>query len=307
MSILSSLLRDVFLSKKPADVSSQTHSTESAVTLIERCKAQLVSGDIVGAEETCTDALALFPEDVNVCGLPTEIELVKCLAAADKRFPGPQYLEWLDWFHAHLKPASYLEIGVESGQSLRFARAPTRAVGVDPAIQIVHSQENWVKLFKLTSDDFFATHDPKTVFGAETIDLSFIDGLHTFDQALKDFINIERFSNAGSVALFHDIFPVTPATATRDRNTIFWVGDTWKVMFILLKYRPDLKIFTIPTYPSGLGVVTGLNPESRILQTDFDRIYQEAMELELSAFPHGIDDQLRFVENDFAAVAQRLC
>jgi len=77
-------------------------------------------------------------------------------------------------------------------------------------------------------------------------------------------------------------------------------------MLILLKYRPDLKLFTIPTYPSGLGVATGLNHDSRILQNNFDFICQEAMELELDAFPPIIDEHLCLVENDFSAVERLL-
>ncbi len=260
----------------------------------------------MGYRLLCTDALALFPENVQVCDLLAEIEFTKCLATANTRFPGHHYLDWLAWFHDILKPKNYLEIGVESGQSLRLARAPTCAVGIDPAIRITHPQENWVKLFKLTSDRFFEDHDPEQVFGSRTINLAFIDGLHHFDQALKDFMNIERFSDNRSVVLFHDIFPVTPATAQRNRNTKFWIGDTWKVMLILTKHRPDLKIFTIPTYPSGLGVVTGLNPDSKDLWDAFDLICGQAMELQLNAYLNGIEDHLHVVENDFDAIASLL-
>ncbi|MBK7326121.1 MAG: class I SAM-dependent methyltransferase, partial [Propionivibrio sp.] len=241
MSILSNLLKDVFTKEKHSGVSADDLSPSSVDPLIEQVNLKLTSGDIEGAEKIYKDAIEQFPGDTRLGALQTEVEFLRCLAIVDKRFPGPNYLEWLRWFHAMLKPGNYLEIGVESGQSLQFTRAPTRAVGIDPAIQIVHPQENWVKLFKQTSDDFFATRDPQQVFGSKIINLAFIDGLHTFDQALKDFINVERFSDARSVVLFHDIFPVVPATAQRNRTTRFWVGDTWKVMMILQKHRPDLK------------------------------------------------------------------
>lgn len=306
MSILSNLLKDVFTKEKHSGVSADDLSPSSVDPLIEQVNLKLTSGDIEGAEKIYKDAIEQFPGDTRLGALQTEVEFLRCLAIVDKRFPGPNYLEWLRWFHAMLKPGNYLEIGVESGQSLQFTRAPTRAVGIDPAIQIVHPQENWVKLFKQTSDDFFATRDPQQVFGSKIINLAFIDGLHTFDQALKDFINVERFSDARSVVLFHDIFPVVPATAQRNRTTRFWVGDTWKVMMILQKHRPDLKIFTIPTRPSGLGVVTGLNPASTILRDDLERICQQEMALELSDYPDGIDGYLHVTKNDFNSLARLL-
>ncbi|OOG48384.1 class I SAM-dependent methyltransferase [Polaromonas sp. A23] len=302
MSILSNVLKDLFFGKNRPNTLLQNSEQNLLAELLELGHAKLKSKDIAAAEKLCADALARFPEDAEAHHLLSEIEFGKCIAAVEKRFPGPTYLDWLIWFHATLKPASYLEIGVESGQSLQFARSPTRAVGVDPALQIVHPQEAWVKLYQLPSDDFFANHDLRQVLDAKSANLAFIDGLHTFDQALKDFMNIEKFSDAETVVLFHDIFPVVPETARRDRNTRFWVGDTWKVMLILQKFRPDLKIFTIPTYPSGLGVITGLNPDSNALWNDFELICSQAMEFELDTFQPRIDDHLNLVENDYAAV-----
>lgn len=262
-------------------------------------------GEYAQAVDVCHAALmnAELSDDVSMA--LRDIEFNGCLKAAEYRFPGPYYDAWLAWFHTCLKPETYLEIGVESGKSLHLAAPPTRAVGIDPAIQVVHSQETWVKLFKLTSDDFFARHDLRQVLEAEKLDFAFIDGLHTFDQALKDFINAESYAHDRSVVVFHDIFPVVPLTALRERETRFWVGDTWKVMLILRKFRPDLNIFTIPTYPSGLGVVTGLDPTSTLLKTHFDPICEEARNFDLDACMPDLGTHLAMVENDFEAVARK--
>jgi hypothetical protein len=197
--------------------------------------------------------------------------------------PGPTYLDWLQWFHAQMNPKSYIEIGVESGQSLQFARGDTKAIGVDPEPKIVYGTNAWVQIFKAESDQFFADNDPKKIFNGK-IDLAFIDGLHYYEQALRDFINVEKSCCEDSIILFHDVAPAVAATATREWNTTYWAGDTWKMMPILQKYRPDLKIATLSAYPTGLGVVTNLNPNSTVLEDNFDSMIDEMKDTHFSSY-----------------------
>jgi len=301
LSLLASVFKDIFGSKNRPEFSS-TENGPTPQSFYDSGIKSLEVGNISGAQTIYAEFLDAFPDHLQTKGLQHAIHSV----LLQMRFPGPNYLKWLEWFHTTLKPQSYVEIGVESGQSLQNARPPTRAVGIDPAIQIVHTQEAWVKLFKLPSDDFFQQHNLSEVLGTEIVDLAFIDGLHTFDQALKDFINIERFCAPSSVVLFHDIFPVIPVTARRERETTVWLGDTWKAIAMLLKYRPDLKVFTIPTAPSGLAVVTNLDRNNDLLHRDFVRIYEEAMALELESYLPTIDTRFNATANDFGVVKHRL-
>ncbi len=306
MSVLGSLLRDIISLRKSGPRTQNNLDSNDVRPLIETGFFALNTGNLWEAKDLLEKALAIAPDDEGVERLRYEIEFNQFINTVTERFVGTRYLDWLAWFHQFLVPETYLEIGVESGQSLKFANAPTRVVGVDPAFEIVHTQRNWVKLFKLTSDDFFLTQNVKQVFGAASISMAFIDGLHTFDQALKDFINVERYSNANTVVLLHDIFPVIPLSAQRERKTKFWVGDTWKIMWILHKYRPDLEILTIPTGPSGLGIVTNLNSKSNILQKDLGAIIQEAMALDFSTFTNEMGEFLNVVENSFETMARQL-
>ncbi len=206
------------------------------------------------------------------------------MLAAEQEMPGDDYYIWLQRFHDWLKPASYIEIGLGHGRSLALAGHETRAVGIDP-YQGMWERLNYVcphgpaTLFPLTSDDFFASHDLREVIGRETFDLAFIDGLHLFEQALKDFINLERYARKDSVILIHDCLPIAPIVAKRARCTGFWTGDVWRIIPCLKTFRPDLQIVTIPTKPSGLGMVTNLDAASTVLADNYDEIVRYYLSL----------------------------
>lgn len=218
---------------------------------------------------------------------------------ARERFPGIEYMDWLKWLHHILKPKSYVEIGIETGRCLQLAQGHTKSVGIDPEFAVTFPIETWVKLFKLPSDQFFMQHDLKQVLGEKFVDLAFIDGLHTFDQALKDFINIEKYASPKTIVVFHDTYPVTPITASRERQSFFSLGDTWKIVFILKQLRPELKLFTLPTYPSGLTIVTGLNGKSDILPMKLEGIIEQWINVDITDYLEDMDEHLNVIANDY--------
>lgn len=110
------------------------------------------------------------------------------------RFPGESYYGLLARLHHALRPRSYVEIGVESGTSMALALPQTACIGIDPAPAISVSFVTPLKIFTMTSGDFFARHDLSAELGNKPVDLAFIDGLHVFENVLEDFINIERFA-----------------------------------------------------------------------------------------------------------------
>ncbi|MBI3773122.1 MAG: tetratricopeptide repeat protein [Gammaproteobacteria bacterium] len=189
--------------------------------------------------------------------------------------PGPHYLECLDIFHRWLKPAVYLEIGVETGRSMSLAKPPSQCIGIDPAPQIIHPFAALTRIFTQTSDDFFARDDVLQIFDHNKIAMAFIDGLHVFEAVLRDFINVENLATRNSVILIHDCIPLNEITSERERKTQFWSGDTWKIVPCLKKYRPDLAIFTFPAPPTGLCIVTNLNPDSQVLAGHYAAIINE--------------------------------
>src|SRR5262249_5652050 len=140
---------------------------------------------------------------------------------------GAHYYELLKRFHYQLRPKSYLEIGVDDGASIVLAKSPTVAIGIDPAPRLTSTPGTICKIFPMKSDEYFATRDPRSDFETEAADLALIDGMHLFEQALRDFINVERFSSPSTVVLIHDCFAIDALTASRQRKTAFWTGDVW--------------------------------------------------------------------------------
>lgn len=182
--------------------------------------------------------------------------------------------EFLRRLHRRTKPKTYLEIGVNSGASLRLSRA--RTIAIDPQFKIIHPLRCNLVMAKATSDDYFAKPDAFAHFRGKTVDLAFIDGMHLFEFALRDFINVERATDWTSVVMFDDMLPRNVQEAARDRETKAWTGDVYKVILTLREYRPDLVLLPIDTEPTGLLMVLAPNATSTVLQdayADIERRY----------------------------------
>lgn len=221
--------------------------------------------------------------------------------------PGPQYREVLARLHVKLRPDTYLEIGVETGATLALATTASRIAGVDPAeCPSPDLLPPNARLYRMESDAFFREESRESVFGGCAVDLTFIDGMHWFEYALRDFANAERWASADGAIVLHDCLPVTRVAACRDRSTGFWVGDVWKVLEVLLEHRSDLRISVIPTAPSGLAVVRGLDPRSTVLNDGMDAIVESYLAREYPHVPGAWPARYGFVENDEAGLTHAL-
>ncbi|MGI8622887.1 MAG: class I SAM-dependent methyltransferase [Solirubrobacteraceae bacterium] len=180
------------------------------------------------------------------------------------------YLDFLQEVHRRLNPPTYLEIGVRNGDSLALAQGA--AIGVDPRPRLRVELSDRTRIYRQTSDAFFARDRPLRHFDRRAVAMSFIDGLHHAEFALRDFINVERLSRWTSVAIFDDIFPLEAAWAARERETREWTGDVFKVMGVLERHRPDLALLKVDTEPTGLLLVLGLDRESTALADRYAEI-----------------------------------
>ena len=202
--------------------------------------------------------------------------------------------QFLRRLHRLYAPRNYLEIGVNEGLSLALSRVPS--IGIDPAFAIKAPLRCDLELVRDTSDAFFARPVPlrhlrsgrnpfrnlrrgRAPFahyrGDTTLDLAFIDGLHLFEFALRDFMNVERHSRWSSVIVIDDIFPRNVDEAARERHTGAWAGDVYKLLPVLRQHRPDLVLIPVDTKPTGVLVVLGADPADQVLRDRYDQVVLE--------------------------------
>ena len=214
---------------------------------------------------------------------------------ADLQIPdhqGEPYIAVLDRLHRNLSPKTYFEIGSQAGQSLALARCASLAV--DPDFRIasnVFAGKPVCHLFQMGSDDFFASHDPTQILNGR-IDLAFLDGMHWFEYLLRDFINTEPYTKPNSIIALHDCVPLDSYSVRRSihdttnqevsQHPEWWAGDVWKVLYILRQYRPELKIYVFDAPPTGLVLITGLDPSSTLLKENYFRIVEEMKDKNLA-------------------------
>jgi hypothetical protein len=195
-----------------------------------------------------------------------------------ERLPGPAYYNVLTWIHRILEPRNYVEIGVHKGVSLVQARKTTPCIGIDPEPSIEYEVPTDTRIFDLTSDEFFGRHSLTALLGGP-VELAFIDGLHLFEQVLRDFANLEQHAAASTVFLLHDCLPLDERTASRGRTTDFYCGDVWKAVLALRRRRPDLRMVTVRTAPSGLCLVQRLDSGNRTFREELAEIEAGYMDL----------------------------
>ena len=168
---------------------------------------------------------------------------------------------------------TYLEIGLGSSRNFHRIRA-RRKIAVDPAprLDCLKRARWWLRnpsnrgarIFRMTSDEFFARHGG--LFAAGGLDVAFVDGLHTYDQALRDVENCLAHLSPGGVVLMHDCSPPSAVAAIPARSYDearllagsswdgTWCGDAFKVVLHLRSQRPDLRVCVLDC-DRGIGVV----------------------------------------------------
>jgi hypothetical protein len=191
----------------------------------------------------------------------------------------------------------YLEIGVQNGITFDHVTAPVK-VAVDPEFlfdpEAARAKPNnaGATYHQVTSDAYFGDiQSPGTLF-----DVIFIDGLHSFDQTLRDLLNAILCLAPGGLILLDDVMPPSYAAslptlaeniafrAARGIKPIDWMGDVYKLIFFLRDYLRGFSYATLeenhgqavlwregrPTPPAPLDVerITRLGYADAVLGRD---------------------------------------
>lgn len=165
----------------------------------------------------------------------------------------------MSWAVRRLKAAAainharaYLEIGVKDGDTFLDVDIEYKDA-VDPAFAFdthLFATER-VRFFSQTSDEFWVSRHPRTY------DVIFLDGLHTFEQTVRDLVASMRWAHARTIWLIDDTLPCDVFSALPDRERSFyerkrmnlpglpWHGDVYKVVYAIHDFFPVLTYATI--------------------------------------------------------------
>ena len=131
---------------------------------------------------------------------------------------------------------SYLEIGCFKDENFNQINIKKK-IGVDPT-----SGGN----LRMTSDQFFKDNKEK-------FDLIFIDGLHIYEQVIKDIFNSIKVLKENGIILVHDCLPRKLWYQTPTRMSDTWNGDVWKAI-VECRTLENIDTYTCLA-DEGIGVI----------------------------------------------------
>lgn len=190
---------------------------------------------------------------------------------------------------------SYLEIGVNTGATFTKIKA-ARKVAVDPKFlfdtKAERKREPHASFHEITSDAYFGT----VIDPTERFDVIYLDGLHTFEQTLRDFTAALHYLTPTGVILIDDVAPVSYLASLPDRDNYFkvrthlgvtdksWMGDVYRLVFFIQTFYQHLSYATIADNHGQAIVWRERRPQVK------ERLVRETGELSFEQFVLGLDD-----------------
>ena len=217
---------------------------------------------------------------------------------------------------------SYLEIGVETGLTFNQVKI-FQKTAVDPRFLFDYQRDLRTNLsfHEITSDVFFKKLAEKNEIKIKLFDLVFIDGLHVFEQVLKDFINSVNHINPGGVIVIDDTVPIDEFSALPSQKDCYrlriesgrhndgsWHGDVYKLIYVLSKNeKHKIHIATVTDLSNPKTVVwmedgdwSRFQIESRLVDKTFDELFENGTPK--SFMPMNKKEFLKFFKMNSTAI-----
>ncbi len=150
---------------------------------------------------------------------------------------------------------NYLEIGCDNDENFSKIQIENK-IGVDPLKG---------GTLRMTSDEFFKKN-------RQNFDIIFLDGLHTYEQTIKDIDNGLRFLNTSGVILVHDCLPKKIWNQIVPRLYGHWNGDVWKAIVHSRTYSNADTYTCVADH--GIGVIFNRKNKNRLIidKTNFKNL-----------------------------------
>jgi Methyltransferase domain len=182
----------------------------------------------------------------------------------------------------------YLEIGVRAGERFHAVDA-ARKVAVDPVFKFstgkAREKHPEASYHEVTSDTYFG----QIAAPSDKFDVIFLDGLHTFEQTLRDFTNSIHFLSEKGTILIDDVVPVSYFASIGDLGLFrtlrqadkeipaSWMGDVYRLVYFIETFFQQYRFRT--TTPQSQLVIWRGRRESvpdrsveAVARTGFERV-----------------------------------
>lgn len=151
-----------------------------------------------------------------------------------------QRYDLINHFTSKFDECKYLEIGSAKRECFDLVKAHTKH-DIEPDL-------NCYPTFQMTSDAYFKLCDIE-------YDVIFIDGLHHYEQVLRDIDNSSKYLSKNGYIIIHDCLPRLEIEQLREQVSLEWTGDVWKAQaWLIEKFK---NVFTISDSDCGCGIIEG--------------------------------------------------
>lgn len=192
----------------------------------------------------------------------------------------------------------YLEVGVSKGTTFHAVTA-ARKVAVDKRFKFdtkqAAAEHAGAAYHEMTSDAYFGA----AIGRDELFDVVYVDGLHTFEQTLRDFLNaLEHLKPRGTIVI-DDVYPISYAASMPDAaaskrlraqlgiDKPAWMGDVYRLVWFIQTFCQSLDYLGVAENHGQLVVWRRPRPEAAIPHRTVEAIGKlpyEAAVLEQSAY-----------------------